>query len=144
MFWNTGRRRYPYWWREVGRLQQEMNQLMDNFRPATRSGFPALNVWANQDHAMVTAELPGVNPDDLDISVVGETLTLSGKRTLPEPGEDITWHRHERWHGEFSRSMELPFSIDVDNVDATFKNGVLSITLPRAEEDKPKRISVGG
>lgn len=142
MFWSTGRR--PYWWREMGRLQREMNQLMDSFQPNGRRGFPALNVWANQDEALVTAELPGVNPDDLDISVVGETVTLSGSRALPETGEDIAWHRHERWHGEFSRTMQLPFRIDADNVDASYHNGVLKVTLPRAQEDRPKRISVGG
>jgi len=142
MFWSTGRR--PYWRREMGRLQQEMNQLMDSFQQGGQRGFPALNVWANQDEALVTAELPGVNPDDLDISVVGETVTLSGSRALPETGEDITWHRHERWHGEFSRTMQLPFRIDADNVDASYQNGVLKVTLPRAQEDRPKRISVGG
>lgn len=141
MFWSTSGRR-PYRWREMSRLQREMNQLMDSFRQSDRGGFPALNVWANQEHALVTTELPGVNPDDLDISVVGETMTLSGRRELPETGEDITWHRHERWHGEFSRSMQLPFRIDVENVDASFKNGVLKVTLPRAEEDRPQRISV--
>lgn len=142
MFWSTGRR--PYWWREMGRLQREMNQLMDTFRQGDQGEFPPLNVWANQDHALITAELPGVNPDDLDISVVNESVTLSGKRELPETGDDTTWHRHERWHGEFSRTMQLPFRIDVENVDASFKNGVLKVTLPRAEEDKPKRISVAG
>lgn len=141
MFWNTSGRR-PYWWREVSRLQRDMNQLMDSFRQSDRSGFPALNVWANQEHALITAELPGVNPDNLDISVVGETMTLSGRRELPETGDDIAWHRHERWHGEFSRSMQLPFRIDAENVDASFKNGVLKVTLPRAQEDRPQRISV--
>ena len=141
MFWSSGRR--PYWRREMGRLQEEMNRLMETFGQSRGGEFPPMNVWANQEHALVTAELPGVDPDQLDISVVGETMTLSGRRTLPETGDDATWHRHERWHGEFSRTMQLPFRIDVEKVDATFKNGVLQITLPRAEEDRPQRISVG-
>jgi HSP20 family protein len=127
----------------MSRLQREMNQLMDTFGQDRRNGFPPLNVWANQEKAIVTAELPGVAADDLEISVVGESVTLSGNRPLPETGEDVTWHRHERWHGEFSRTLQMPFRIDVESVDATFKNGVLHVTLPRAAEDRPKRISVG-
>ena len=85
----------------------------------------------------------GVEPEDLDISVVAESLTLAGRRPLPETEEGAQWHRHERWHGEFSRTLQLPYRIDAENVEASFRNGVLSITLPRAEEDRPRRISIG-
>lgn len=140
MFWqNVGRR--PVW-RDMARLQREMNRLIDNMGDGRRGEFPPLNVWANEENAMITAEIPGVDPNDLDISVVGDTLTLSGSRS-PENGEDgHTYHRRERWQGNFSRTLQLPFRIDAEQVDAAFSNGVLQVTLPRAEEDKPHRISI--
>jgi len=144
MFWQNYGRRYGgrSLWREMDRLQREMNRLMDGFsRPSSRN-FPALNVWANEQHALITAEVPGIDIEDLDISIVGDTLTLSGQRSLPEPDGDVQWHRHERWHGDFSRSLQLPFKIDSDNVEATYEDGVLHVTLPRAEEDRPRQISV--
>ena len=144
MFWqNYGRRsRGRSLWREMDRLQREMNRLMDGVsRPASRE-FPALNVWANQEHALITAEVPGIDVDDLDISIVSDTLTLSGRRSLPQTEDDVQWHRHERWHDDFSRSLQLPFNIDSDNVEATYEDGVLRVTLPRAPEDQPRKISV--
>lgn len=144
MFWQNYGRRYGgrSLWREMDRLQREMNRLMNGgSRPANR-GFPALNVWANEEHALITAEVPGIDVDNLDISIVGETLTLSGSRSLPKPDGDVQWHRHERWHGDFSRSLELPFKIDADNVEATYEDGILRVTLPRAEEERQRQISV--
>ncbi len=140
MFWqNVGRRSV---WRDMARLQREMNRLIDNMGDGGRGEFPPLNVWANEENAMITAEIPGVDPDDLDISVVGDTLTLSGSRS-PENGDDgHTYHRRERWQGNFSRTLQLPFRINAEQVDAAFSNGVLQVTLPRAEEDKPHRISI--
>jgi HSP20 family protein len=91
---------------------------------------------------MVTAELPGVTVEDINISVTGDTLTLTGTRQRAEMAEGNTYHRQERGYGQFSRSLQLPFRIDANGVEATFRNGVLSITLPRAEEDKPKKINV--
>src|SRR5690606_31893910 len=92
---------------------------------------------------VLTAELPGVNPDDLDVSVVGDTVTLSGRREPDASDDDARYHRRERWHGDFTRTLQLPFRIDVENVDATFKKGVLMLTLPRADEDRPRRIEIG-
>ncbi|HSM58989.1 MAG TPA: Hsp20/alpha crystallin family protein [Candidatus Sulfomarinibacteraceae bacterium] len=139
MLWrNVGRR--PMW-REFDRLQREMNRIFDSYTPSGSATFPPLNVWADEERVLLTAELPGVDPDDLDISIVGETLTLSGERPL-EQGNDVKYHRRERWHGNFSRTMEMPFRIDSENVEASFRNGILEIVLPRAAEDKPRRISV--
>ena len=90
---------------------------------------------------MLTIELPGVDPEDLDISIVSDSLTLSGERPLEQDG-DVKYHRRERWHGSFSRTMQMPFRVDSENVEANFRNGVLEVLLPRAEEDKPRRISV--
>lgn len=148
MFWQNYGRRYGRrsLWREMDRLQREMNRLMDGISGSESGtvsrGFPALNVWANEEHALITAEVPGIDVDDLDISIVGDTLTLTGRRPLPETDGDVQWHRHERWHGDFSRSLQLPFKIDSDNVEATYEDGVLRVTLPRAEEDQPRQIAV--
>jgi HSP20 family protein len=127
----------------MDRLQREMNRVMGSFAPRGSGGFPPLNLWASEEDVVLTAELPGVNPADLDISVVGDTVTLSGRRELDAAGDDVRYHRHERWHGDFTRTLQLPFRIDVENVDATFRKGVLMLTLPRAEEDRPRRIEIG-
>jgi HSP20 family protein len=146
-------RRYsiPTNWREMDRLQREMNRLFSQYystdtyaaarlRPAP--GYPALNVWSSESGLNVTAEVPGVRPEDIDISVVGETLTLSGTRTPDEVDENTRYHRQERGYGSFTRTLQLPFPIEVNNVEATFKNGILTIGLPRAEKDRPRKITV--
>ena len=139
------RYRMPFVPREVDRLQQEMNRLFEAYSPMrTRSapGYPAMNIWTSENGLKLTAEVPGVRSEDIDINVVGETLTLSGERKADELQEDARYHRQERGYGKFTRSIQLPFPVDVDQVDATFKNGVLNISLPRAEEDKPRKIAV--
>jgi len=139
------RYRVPSVWREMNRLQREMNRLFDDTYPhrARRAaGYPAMNVWANEDGLIITAEVPGVKPEDIDISVVGDTLTLSGSHKPDELKEDSRYHRQERGYGDFTRSIQLPFLVNVKKVEATFQNGVLNITMPRAEEDKPKKITV--
>ena len=100
-----------------------------------------MNVWTNEDGAVVTAELPGVAPEDIDISVVNETLTVTGTRS-PEEVEGATYHRRERTYGRFTRSFQLPFQIDGEKVEASFEHGVLHIHLPRSEADKPRRITI--
>jgi len=139
------RYRVPTLWKDFNRLQREMNQLFNDYTPQTvrqASGYPAMNAWENQDGLIVTAELPGINTDDIDISVVGDTLTLSGNRQSDDLLEGARYHRRERGYGSFSRSIQLPFQVNVENVEATFNNGILLINLPRAEEDKPKKIVV--
>jgi HSP20 family protein len=101
-----------------------------------------MNVWTNEESAVITAELPGVNSEEIDISVVGDTLTLSGNRQLEELGEGDKYHRRERSYGKFTRTFELPFLVEADKVEAVFEKGVLHISLPRAEADKPKKIAV--
>ncbi len=140
-------RRYslPTSWREMDRLQREMNRLFEENNPTRMRrapSFPAMNVWTSDEGLVVTAEVPGVNPEDMDISVVGETLTLTGVRKPEELKEGARYHRQERGNGNFTRSVQLPFPVDVGKVDAMFRDGVLNISLPRAEEDKPRKITV--
>ena len=138
------RYRVPSMWQEMDRLQREMNRLFDNYpnRSRTAAGYPAMNIWSSEEGQVVTAEVPGVNPDDIDISVVGETLTLNGVRSREELPENTRFHRQERSFGPFSRTIQLPYQVDANKVEATFKNGILQIKLPRAEADKPKKIVV--
>jgi len=139
------RYRIPSMWREIDRLQREMSRLYDSYYPSQlrpAPGYPAMNIWTSEDGLNVTTEVPGIQPEDIDISVVGETLTLSGERRPEELQEGARYHRQERGYGKFTRSVQLPFPVDVNKVEATFKNGVLQIALPRAEADKPRKIVV--
>lgn len=139
------RYRVPNSWREVDRLQREMNRLFEDYYPSRvrrAPAFPALNVWSNEEGLNITAEVPGVRPEDIDISVVGDTITLSGERHRDELKEGSRYHRQERGYGSFTRSLQLPYMVDVNHVHATFHNGVLNVELPRAEQDKPHKIAV--
>jgi HSP20 family protein len=129
----------------MDRLQQDMNRLFGDLsanRLRRAPSFPAMNVWASEDSAMITTELPGVSKDDLEINVTGDTLTLSGVRKSDELPEGARYHRRERAYGEFNRSVQLPYTVDVDKVKATFKNGMLKVELPRVEAEMPKKIAI--
>ena len=140
------RRNVPNMWEEMERLQREMNRLYRTSRGSrlhSAPSFPAMNIWANEEGQIITAEIPGVEPDDLDVSVTGEVLTLSGTRKPEQMGEnEVRYHRQERGYGRFKRSIQLPYPVQADKIEASFKNGVLKVSLPRAEEDKPKKITV--
>jgi HSP20 family protein len=139
------RYRTPSIWREMDRLQQDMNRLIGDLsvnRMRRAPSYPAINVWAADDSALITAEIPGLNKDDLEINVTGDTLTLSGVRKSDDLPEGVRYHRRERTFGEFNRSIQLPYTVDVNKVKATFKNGVLKVELPRIEAEKPKKITV--
>ena len=102
---------------EMRRLQDEMNRLFSSTAVSRRrppAGFPAVNAYANENGIALTAELPGVRAEDLDISVFRDTLTLRGKREAPE--EATAYHRRERLQGEFVRSINLPFQVDPERV----------------------------
>jgi HSP20 family protein len=129
-------------WQEMERMRRELDRMSDGFTLRRAPTFPALNVWTNTDGALVTAEVPGVEPDALNISIVDKTLMLSGSRQLDDLDDDTRIHRQERGYGEFNRTLTLPFHVETDQIQATFENGVLTITLPRAEAEKPKKIMV--
>ena len=126
---------------EMRRLHDEMNRLFSSYQPAPSASFPTVNAFANEDGIALAAQLPGVQQDDLEISVFRDTLTLRGRRQ-PGASERQAYHRRERGHGEFVRNISLPFRVDPDRVDATVQDGVLRISLHRPEQDKPKRIKV--
>ncbi|HPB31599.1 MAG TPA: Hsp20/alpha crystallin family protein, partial [Candidatus Sumerlaeota bacterium] len=106
-------------------------------------GYPLVNISEENDNYTVEALTPGISPDQIQISVTGDQLTISGeKNPLPENVKPESIHRTERSAGRFLRTITLPEEIDRDKVAASFKNGILKITLPRAEDAKPKMIHV--
>lgn len=128
--------------REMHRLRQEMNQVFSTLDHPLGEEFPAVNAWLGQEDIVISAELPGVDPAKVDISVVGDTLTISGSRETEPVKEGESYHRQERRHGRFSRSLQLPFHVEAGKVEAKYDKGILQMTLPRAEADKPRKISV--
>lgn len=123
---------------EVRRMQERMNRL---FTGATEATFPPINLWQGDDKVALTAELPGVEPNDVDVTVQDNVLVLKGKRE-PKWGQDADWQRQERPYGSFSRIIELPFRVDADRVNARFENGVLELELERPEADKPRKLQI--
>ncbi len=126
---------------QLDRLNGEFNRMYGKASREFGSAFPAFNIYSNAEGAILTAELPGVNIADLDITVVGKVISVKGTRK--EGSSDEGKHlRRERKVGEFIRSFEMPFTIEADKVEARSNNGVLKLVVPRSEADKPKRIEV--
>jgi len=138
---------------ELESLQDDMNRLFTGQEVGGRGqrgaawrrrrpSYPLMNVCSAEDGIVIDAELPGVDPKDVDISVLGDQLTLRGKVNPVQVAEGETYHRRERPAGEFARTLQLPFRAAADAVKANYKNGVLRLTVPRSEEEKPKRIQI--
>lgn len=128
--------------RDMQRLQNSLNRLLSGDVPSQATDFPPINVWTSATGAIVRAEIPGIAAEDVQISLVNDTLTIRGSRNPEALNEGEARHRQERGHGQFTRSLQLPFGVEADQVQAKFTNGVLQITLPRAEAEKPRKISV--
>jgi HSP20 family protein len=126
--------------KDMQRLQEQLNRLFSSSPQA--SEFPALNLWVSANDAVVRAEVPGVDPDQLELSIVNDTLTLRGARSLETSTLQESCQRQERGGGQFTRTVRLPFNIESQQVSAKCTNGILEIKLPRAEADKPRRINV--
>ena len=129
-------------WNEFDKLHRDVNRLFYDTRPTARPDFPALNVWSNEDSAIVTAELPGFETNDIDISVVNDNFTVQGEKKPVNHDDDDILHRQECRTGRFQRSIKINFKVNVEEVSANFKNGILNVTLPRAAEDKPRKITI--
>lgn len=138
----TAAPRWPDFFSDMRRAQDQFNRLFDSARLAPNVDFPPVNIWVGRDGAIVTAEVPGVNSDQVEITMHQNTLVLRGKRDPELTGEDVTPLRQEREHGPFVRTVILPFRVDADKVSARFERGILFLELPRPEEDKPRQIHV--
>jgi HSP20 family protein len=103
---------------------------------------PALDMYEKEDALVLTVELPGLEPDQVDVTVEDSVLTISGARSFSEETSEEQYHRIERRYGAFSRSVQLPATADANRIDASFDKGVLTVRVPKSEEAKPKKILV--
>ncbi|MBP7528753.1 MAG: Hsp20/alpha crystallin family protein [Syntrophorhabdaceae bacterium] len=129
-------------WSEFQRIENEMNRVLSRFVSPSTGDFPAVNIWTDGEETLVTTEIPGIEAGAIDISVAGKTLILKGAREPEQLDEGNSYHRRERWYGQFTKAIELPFTINAEKVGASFANGILTITLPRSEAEKPKKITI--
>ena len=125
--------------REVGRLFETLEPLQ-NWR--LHRQFPAINLYDAGDRFILTAELPGMASEDVDVALTGETLTLRGERKRPEGVPEESYRRQERQFGRWTRTVTLPDRVDGAKVSATFAHGVLTVHLPKAEDSRPRQINV--
>ena len=128
-------------------LRDEMNRLFDFSWPSRDSGLfsgwsPALDVFDDKDNFVVKVELPGMKKEDINLSLHDGVLTISGERKFERENKEGETFRSERYFGKFQRSVTLPAAVDSNKVTASYKDGVLSIDLAKAEEAKPKQIAV--
>ena len=129
---------------EVERLRHLFENWLSGLEQVTGAGaaeFPPVQIWGDEHGLILIAELPGVLPADLDVTVHQNTLTIRGTRKAPE--EEVTrWLRRERAYGDFQRTIALPFPVDGSKVKASFESGVLTLEMPRPESDRPRRIAI--
>jgi HSP20 family protein len=132
---------------ELESMRRQMDLLTEGltkgiWRETTAGVFPLMNVTEDKEKYYVRAELPGIKAEELDISVTGDSLSISGEKKVPIEQENAQYHRREREAGKFSRIISLPSQIDTGKVEAHCADGILTIRLPKAEAAKPKQISV--
>ena len=137
--------------RNMSDVQGEVNHLFESFlgRPTTSSTAPATRIWApvldvheTKDDLVLNFELPGITEKDVSLSITGDLLTLKGERTANRDFKDEDAYHVERVYGKFERSVQLPMPVQADKVKATYRDGVLEVKLPKAEEVKPKAIKI--
>ena len=135
---------------DLARLHGEMDDLFDGFfrgldRPfAGYKAWPAIDVAEEEDAIIVRAEVPGCKADDIDISVHGNVLTISGEKKLSEEKKEKGYYHVESSYGSFRRELTLSTDVDQSKIDATYKDGVLSVTLPKAEKAKAVKVKIKG
>lgn len=132
---------------ELNRMRRDMERLTEGitrgFTTSSSAGvFPLMNLTEDKDAYYVRAELPGMKAGEIELSVTGDSLSISGERRITNEGNDAKYHRRERESGKFSRILNLPGQVDVEKVDAKSVDGVLTIKLPKSEAVKPRQISV--
>jgi HSP20 family protein len=138
------------WESGLGDIQTEVNKLFDTFfgRPTSYGGHermwaPVVDLYETKDELVVSCDLPGVRDKEVHVSITGDVLTIRGERVLPTgESKDESYHRLERWYGKFERHVQLPMAVQSDKVQASYRDGVLEIRLPKVEEIKPKEIKI--
>ena len=132
---------------EFDRLRREMLRLFDSWGPEASGEpgagvFPPMNISQDDDHFYLRAEVPGIKVADLNISALRNRVSISGKREIPKEHEGTSYHRRERAEGPFNRTVTLPAEVNAEKIDARYTDGVLTLTLPKAEAAKPRQIVV--
>ena len=135
--------------RDFGDVQTEMNRLFDSFlgRSAQAGGMertwaPAVDMYDTKDELVVSTELAGLNEKDIHLSITGDVMTVRGERHWNQEVKQDHYYRSERWYGKFERSLPLPVPVQSDKVKASYRDGVLTIRLPKIEEIKPREIKI--
>ncbi|MEO5857975.1 MAG: Hsp20/alpha crystallin family protein [Pyrinomonadaceae bacterium] len=135
--------------RELRSLQDEVNRVFSsNLSRSGETGLgrgawnPSVDIFGNKDQIVLEAELPGLSPDDVNISIENNVLTIHGERRFEKKDEGDNFHRVERSYGSFTRSFTLPPAVSSENVIANFENGILRLELAKREEAKPRRIEI--
>lgn len=129
-------------WPSFGRLASLQDELDQLFESPLTGWVPALDVQEDKDKFMIRAELPGLKREDIDVSLQDGALVISGERQSEKIEEGVEVHRQERFYGKFQRALTLPEPVVADKVKADYKDGVLTVTLPKTEEAKPRKIDV--
>ena len=132
---------------DFDQVRREMLRLFDavageTFGDVGAGVFPPMNITQDDDNFYLRAEVPGIKPDELSISAVRNRVSLAGKREIQREHERVSYHRKERAEGSFNRTVTLPSEVDAERVDARYADGILTLTLPKAEETKPRQITV--
>lgn len=135
--------------REIGDIQSEVNRLFDTFfgRPVQggspeRSWAPAADMYETKDELVIKVDLPGMSEKDVQVSITGDLLSLKGQRADSEAVKPEQYFRAERWTGRVERVFQLPIPVQADHVRASYREGVLTVTLPKVEAVKPKEIKI--
>src|SRR6476469_8262962 len=131
---------------DFDQIRREMLRLLDAARdgaPEPGAGvFPPMNITQDDENFYLRAEIPGIKPSELSISALRNRVVISGKREIPREHERVSYHRKERPEGGFNRAVTLPTEVDAERVDARYTDGILTLTLPKAEQLKPRQIAV--
>jgi HSP20 family protein len=135
--------------RDIGEVQSEMNRLFDGFfgRPAQsgvteRVWAPVADMYETKDELLIKLDLPGMNEKDIQVSITGDLLSVKGQRFETQENKQESYYRAERWTGRFERIFQVPVPVQADKVRATYREGVLTVTLPKVEAVKPKDIRI--
>jgi HSP20 family protein len=126
-------------------MQHELERVLDTaFGSVGQSPgvYPPVDVFDRGDAYVVKAEVPGVSPDRIEIHVEDDTLTIRGERTFPEPSPEAAYHRRERSQGQFRRVVRIPGRLAADEAKAQYRDGVLTVTIPKATETRPRRVDI--
>ena len=141
--WRTYRT--PNRWDEMARMNREMSRLLSSSSTANEccpSVFPPVNVYDDGESYVVRAEIPGIDPADLDIRATADSVVIKGERKPNETTQETSYRRRERDHGVFNRSLSLPHPINPDKVMAKYELGVLQVILPKTEDSKPRKVAI--